>query len=306
MSFTRRRFLACMATAALNGSACSSGRITQQRFYAMGVEAHITLYGIPRWAEEALLACRKEITAIESAFSLYDQGSMLSQLNRDGSVLMDARFSTLLSHALHMAEITSGAFDPTIQPLWQALSSGDDANGTGVKQAQQLIGWRNLKVANDKAQFALPGMAASFNGIAQGYAADRVSAILKARGFKNILVNLGEFSAQGTKQGAPWLLGIQDPLSGRIAAEIEPTNNAIATSEPRGTLIAGRSHIFDPLQRAGERWASVTVEATEAWRADALSTAIAASPVEQAAKLLAAGNAARAWLIDASGNLQTI
>jgi len=305
MKLTRRRFLACIATAALNGSACSSP-ITKQSFYALGAEAQITLYGRPQQAEAALLACRKEIKAIENAFSLYDPNSMLSRLNRDGVVSMDARFSSLLSHALHMANITNGSFDPTIQPLWQALSKNDDTRGDAIEQARQLIGWRNLKMTQGKARFARPGMAASFNGIAQGFAADRVTAILKEHGFKNILVNLGEFSAHGTKQDTPWLLGIRDPVSGRIAAEVTPDNIAIATSEPRGTLIAGQPHIFDPLQRAGERWASVTVEATEAWHADALSTAIAASPIDDATKLLAAGNATRAWLIDASGNLQSI
>jgi len=301
MRLKRRRFLACIATVAVNGSACSSRQLTQKRFYAMGVEAQITLYGRARQAEAALLACREEIAAIESAFSLYDSNSTLSKLNRDGSVLMNPRFAALLRHALRMADITDGAFDPTIQPLWQAYSTITD-----VEQALQLIGWRDLVITQDKAQFLQPGMAASFNGIAQGFAADRVSAILTERGFKNILVNLGEFSARGTKQGAPWLLGARDPISGRIAAKIKPANTAIATSEPRGTLVEGRPHIFDPLQRAGERWASVTVEAPEAWRADALSTAIAASPIEEAAKLLAAGKATRAWLIDASGNLQTL
>jgi len=306
MSLTRRRFIACIATAALSGAAACSSQITRRRFFAMGVEAHITLYGRAQQAEAALLACRKEITAIESAFSLYDPSSVLSHLNRDGTVSIDARFSTLLSHALHMAERTGGAFDPTIQPLWQALSKGDDSTGADVEKARQLIGWRDLIVTKGKAQFLRPGMAASFNGIAQGFAADRVSAILLAQGFKDILVNLGEFSAQGAKQGTPWHLGIRDPLSGRIAAEIEPANSAIATSEPRGTLIAGRPHIFDPLERTGERWASVTVEAPEAWRADSLSTAIAASPIDDAEKLLAAGNATRAWLINASGTIQSI
>jgi len=300
MSLTRRRFLACCATAALNATACSS-QITQHRFYTMGAEAHITLFGEKRQTEAALLACRKEIIAIESAFSLYDRNSTLSRLNRNGTVSTDTRFSALLTHALHMAELTSGAFDPTIQPLWKAISEG-----RGIEQAHQLIGWRGLVMTQGKAQFLQAGMAASFNGIAQGFAADRVAAILTERGFKNILVNLGEFSARGAKQGTPWHLGIRDPLSGRIIAQIEPDNSAIATSEPRGTMIAGHSHIFDPLERAGERWASVTVEAPEAWRADALSTAIAASPIREAEKLLGAGGATRVWLINASGTLQNI
>ena len=129
---------------------------------------------------------------------------------------------------------------------------------------------------------------------------------LKKYGFQNTLVNIGEFAARGNKHGRPWLLGISDPSSGRIVAHIEPDDAAIATSEPHGTLIGGQAHIFDPLQRAGKRWTSVTVEAPEAWQADALSTAIAASPVAEAENLIIAGGATRAWLINDSGELRRI
>ena len=300
MKLTRRRFLACFATTALSGSVASSP-VTSQRFYALGAEAQITLAGGRQQAEAAIAACKKEIVAIESAFSLYDPNSMLSQLNRNGYVETDNRFSALLLNALHMAEKTGGAFDPTIQPLWQAISSGDD-----FEQARKLVGWQDIEITKSTVRFAQPGMAVSLNGIAQGFAADRVSAILKKYGFQNTLVNVGEFAAQGNKYGRPWLLGIIDPSSGNIVAHIEPIDTAIATSEPHGTLIGGQAHIFDPLERVGKRWTSVTVEAREAWRADALSTAIAASPVEDAEDLLVAGNATRAWLIDDSGKLKRV
>ena len=297
MKMNRRRFLAVIATATLAGSSRNS-TITRQRFYALGTEAQITLTGKQKQAKAALLACRKEITAIESAFSLYDSNSMLSRLNRDGYVATDARFSTLLHNALQMADLTGGAFDPTIQPLWQAY-----ANGGSIERARNLVDWRDLVSNEETAHFVRPGMAASFNGIAQGFAADRVSGILVDHGFHNTLVDLGEFSARGTKQSRPWLLGIREPLSQHIVAHAELNNGAIATSEPEGTLIAARSHIFDPLEQVGKRWASVTVEAREAWRADALSTAIAASPVHQAEHLINAGNGTRAWLVDTSGML---
>jgi len=85
MKLTRRRFLACFATTALSGSVASSP-ITSQSFYALGAEAQITLAGGRQQAEAAIAACKKEIVAIESAFSLYDPNSMLSQLNRNGLV----------------------------------------------------------------------------------------------------------------------------------------------------------------------------------------------------------------------------
>ena len=300
MRTTRRRFIAIVATATLGGCARENA-ITQEQFLALGTRVQITLLGEEKKAEAALLDCRKEVSAIESAFSLYDPSSMLSRLNRDRSIQTDVRFSTLLRHALYMAEITNGAFDPTVQPLWQAY-----ANGTSIEQARQLINWRELILTPQTAHFEREGMAASFNGIAQGFAADLVSHKLAEHNFTNTLVDLGEFSASGTKMAKPWLLGIHNPVDDRIAAQIEVTNNAVATSEPQATLIGGRSHIFDPLEQDGERWVSVTVEARKGWRADALSTAIAASPIDRTEKLLADGEASRAWLIDASGVLHEI
>jgi len=300
MNNTRRRLLACFATTALSGSAMGS-TVIRERFHALGTETQITLIGNQQLASTALAACREEITAIESAFSLYNANSQLSRLNQNGIVDTDNRFSTLLQHALDMAEKTGGAFDPTIQPLWQALVKGDD-----IEPVRPLVGWRSLVVSDATVRFLKPGMSASLNGIAQGFAGDRVSAILKNYGYQNTLVNMGEFSARGNKQGTPWRLGISNPVSGHISKHIEPNDSAIASSEPSGTLVAGQPHIFDPLNRAGEHWASVTVEAREAWRADALSTAIAASPVEQAESLLVAGEGMRAWVIDGSGELRSL
>lgn len=309
MRQSRRRFLTVVAAAVISGSALTGSAraapITRRRFRALGTEAQITLVGRPKQAEAALMACQREVAAIEKTFSLYDPSSMLSHLNRNGNVKTSLRFSTLLRHALAMAEVTDGAFDPTIQPVWRALATGGD-----IEDAHRHIGWRGLSLSPDltsqqgpnseTAHFTQPNMAASFNGIAQGFAADQVSAILAQHGFENTLVDLGEFAARGAKPGKSWLLGIRDPLTQRIVTQIEPVG-AIATSEPHGTLVAGQPHIVDPLKRLGERWTSVTVEAREAWRADALSTAIAASPMQEANRLLAVAGATRGWLIAESG-----
>lgn len=297
MKVSRRRFLTVFAAAAVAGSS-KAGPLTRERFRALGTDAQLTLVGRPGSARTALQACRQELAAIESTFSLYDPRSMLSRLNRDGQIVTSERFSDLLRHALAMAEVTDGAFDPTIQPVWRALANNRDLN-----RARDLVDWQYVQPTAGSVRFLRGGMALSFNGIAQGYAADRVSAVLAEHGFADTLVDLGEFAARGRKHGRPWRLGIRDPNSGRIAAEIEAKGGAIATSEPNGTRIAGHSHIIDPLNRDGDRWASITVEAHEAWRADALSTAVAASPIDEAARLLERGGALRAWLIHPAGAL---
>ena len=231
MRHTRRRFLAVFAvsTAAAaatvaTGGFARTGPITRERFYALGTEAQITLVGRREQAAAALRACREEVNAIETAFSIYDPDSMLSQLNRYGEIESSARFSTLVRHALLMAETTAGAFDPTVQPLWRAFATGGD-----LLQARRLIDWRGLQLTEGEARFAHSGMAATFNGIAQGFAADQVSAILAEHGFTDTLIDLGEFAARGTKPDGPWALGIREPSSGRIVARIEPAASSIAS-----------------------------------------------------------------------------
>jgi len=297
MRGSRRRFLSVLAAVAVTGSSRAE-TVTHEQFKALGTEARISIIGRPGQTRAALLACRDEVRNIESLFSLYDSTSMLSCLNRDGEVATNESFSTLLRHALNMAKATDGAFDPSIQPVWDAIATGGD-----LKRARELVGWQDVRLTQTTVRLSRPGMALSLNGIAQGYAADRVSRVLARHGFAKTLVDLGEFAARGTNDRRPWRLGIRNPVTGGIDTLIEPNDNAIATSEPLGTLIVGRSHIIDPMDRIGDRWASVTVEASEAWRADALSTAIAASPAHDWERQLKSAQATRAWLINTSGNL---
>ena len=287
MSVSRRRFLTISAAACVVGG--SARAMHQERFVALGAEAQITLHGDVNFAARAFAACRREVEAVEAAFSLWRAHSVLSRLNREGRVVQPgSTFLELAQHATEMFELSQGGFDPTVQGLWR---------GGGP------VGWRALDVSPSEACFTREGMSATLNGIAQGYAADRVIAVLKSLGYRDALANLGEFRGIGQREdGAPWRIGVEHPFTGEIAEVIEGVG-AVATSEPRGTLVRGKPHIFDPLGRDGERWASVTVMAETGWRADALSTAIAAAPVEEAEDLLRHGGATGAVLIDGEGRI---
>ena len=55
-------------------------------------------------------------------------------------------------------------------------------------------------------------MAVTLNGIAQGYAADRVVAVLRDHGIAHALVDTGELRPVGQKAaGEPWTAGVQHP-----------------------------------------------------------------------------------------------
>lgn len=297
MKLTRRRVLAISAAGLVAGPARPEG-VVHRSFQALGADCTLTLPGSATTADMALRAVRAEVAKIERAFSLWDPASELSRLNRYGVLdRPSAVFRTLATKAAQISSWTGGAFDVTVQARWLAL-----ADGQKVQNAPTA--WRGLEVTPAKARFLRSEMAATFNGIAQGFAADRTVRVLLALGYRDVLVNLGEFASIGEHPvGRAWHVGVADPRTGKIAADIalEAHAGAVATSEPHGTLIGGHPHIFDPLDRPGARWISVTVVAAEAAVADALSTAVAASPTTETEGLLRGSGATHAILISADG-----
>jgi len=118
-------------------------------------------------------------------------------------------------------------------------------------------------------------MALTFNGIAQGFATDKVRQILDVYGFTQSLVNIGEYSA-GDRNVR---IGIAD-ATGQVFEVTELRNQAIATSSPAGYRFTdGSGHILHPQSPPTDPlWDTVSVTADEAVFADAYSTALVLSP----------------------------
>lgn len=260
MNVTRRRVLTLLAAAAV-APARAAERVSW-RGIALGSDVSITLLGERKAAETALDAARAEIARMEALFSLYKSESALSRLNATGRLdPVPAEFAALIALINRAHAATNGRFDPTVQPLWRALAAGRD----GAAE-RALIGWH--KVGQGAAITLQPGMALTFNGIAQGFATDAVADLLEARGFARQLVDIGELRAGEGE----WRIGLADPALGTFST-LPATRTAFATSSPAALQLApGQGHILGP-QGQGPRWSSVVVEAARAGEADALSTA---------------------------------
>ena len=257
---TRRRFLAISA-AALALPARAEPVLWQG--YAMGAKVSLTLDAPEAQARAALQEVRTILRETEALFSLYEPSSRLSQLNTTGRLdRPPRRFSELLDLCDQAHRFTGGRFDPTVQPLWQALAQNKDPD-----PARRLIGWDRVTIGPQAITLA-HGQALTLNGIAQGYATDLVSAALKHAGLPRVLVNIGEYSGWGRD----WRIGVADPAHGLVARQ-SLNNRALATSSP-GALPLGQNqtHILDPLGQT-PKWSTVSVEAETATMADALSTA---------------------------------
>ncbi len=304
-----------LGLAALAGRAFANGKsapLARWRGTALGAEASIALYHPdPEAARRMIADAVAEIRRLEGVFSLYRADSALSRLNRDGA--LDAPpmdLVELMAAAQGFAALTEGAFDPTVQPLWAlyarhfARPNADPAgpDPASVKAARALVDWRALEVESARIAFARPGMAATLNGIAQGYITDRVADMLRARGMAHVLLDLGEIRALGDHpDGRPWTVGIEDPFDrARIARRLDIADRAVASSAGAGTAFepSGRiHHLFDPRTgRSANHFAGVTVVAATATQADALSTALFVMPPARIAALRARLSGVRAIL----------
>jgi FAD:protein FMN transferase len=253
--------------------------------------------------ERALDAAVASLRRIEAQMSLFDPDSALSRLNRDAVLPSPpADLLEVLEIAQAVSRASDGAFDVTVQPLWQVFAAAQRAGGLPdqdhVAAARARVGWGGLEVTREAVRLR-PGMAVTLNGIAQGYAADQVRAVLQAHGIRHALVDAGEFAPLGENANArPWTLGIANPRDEKaLLARLVSDGRCIATSADDATSFSAdhrHHHIFDP--RTGyspTALAAVTVAADSGAIADALTKVLFVAGPGHAFEL------ARAWNVDA-------
>lgn len=326
---TRRRFIRIsgavtgLGLAALGSGFLRPGRASPQfhewRGVALGADASLRIYHPDAAEAQRMIAdALAEVHRLERVFSLYDEASALSRLNREGELADPPQeLVELLATSERYARATGGAFDPTVQPLWTLYAkhfstAGADPNGPSPADIGDVVakcGYQRVIVDIGKVAFAQPGMALTLNGIAQGYITDRVAELLRARGVTHTLVDMGETRVLDVHPtGRPWSVGIKDPRAeDRLLATLALDNQAVSTSGGYGTEFgsAGRfNHIFDPATGlCAGRYLGVSVVAPTATCADALSTAFSVMPMDRAVSALQELGATRACFVLMDGSM---
>lgn len=320
---SRRRFIGVSAAAAglnllpLGGTAGAQARLVTWQGRVMGAAATLQIHHHDQAAAQRLIErALAEMRRLEQVFSLYRDDSALSVLNRRGVLLAPpAELVALLADCRRYFELTGGGFDPTVQALWVLYRDhfsrpGADPQGPPAaarRAALARVGFDQVDFNQDRIVLHRPGMALTLNGIAQGYATDRVVALLRREGIASSLVDMGESRALGARpDGAPWRIGVADPdQPDRLGATLDVVDRAVATSGAYGFRFdpAGHfNHLFDPRTGASAHLhRSVTVTMPTATAADALSTAFSLMTPEQIEQALRRLGEGRAGIVSASG-----
>ncbi|NQT60914.1 MAG: FAD:protein FMN transferase [Bacteroidetes bacterium] len=257
----------------------------------LGTVCNIKIFDYP--SDAAFTNSFKRIEDIEQQMSINIPESDLSRINKNAGLIgtiVPADTFAVIKKAINIADISDGAFDPSIGPLVSAWGIGtDNARVPSPKEILQLlplINFKDISLNEQTSSVFLEnfGMMLDLGGIAKGFAADEVRKVLLDQGVKSAIINLGgNILTVGKKpNGSLWKIGIQDPAADRGAyvmiLSIEDT--AVVTSGPyeRFFTVGNTTyhHILDtengyPVKSDLE---SVSIITRNSFVADALSTAV--------------------------------
>lgn len=240
-------------------------------------------------ARRALASAFAAVRDVDRLMSVYRADSQVGRLNRDGQLRQpDPRLLQVLRTAQDLARRTDGAFDVTVQPLWQAANAQQETTS-----ALAHVGWHRLQVNEHDVRFLQPAMAITLNGIAQGYGADQALAALRHHGIRDALIDTGELATLGHRDARhPWQLAVRDPRDDDAFVQVLAADGrCLASSGDYATPFSedfSRHHIVDPKTgNSPVELAAVSVLAPTGLLADGLSTACMVLGAEKSLALAA-------------------
>ncbi|HAE22048.1 MAG TPA: thiamine biosynthesis protein ApbE [Spirochaetaceae bacterium] len=304
MKLLQRYMLAAALALVFVSSACAKGS-AERAGLALGTVCSIRI--LDGASERALDEAFARLAAIEEVMSANKEGTVVAAINASAGMApvkapKDLRF--VVEKALWYAQLSGGAFDPTIGPVVKLWNIGLDGERVPmpreIEAALPLVGYRGVEL-DDKAgtiYLSKKGMLLDLGAIAKGYAADEVGRILLARGVKAAVIDLGgNVKVVGRKKdGSKWRIGVQNPFNERGSyigiAALEGSATVVTSGiyERFFTGDDGRHyhHILDSATGypVAGTLVSVTIISSSSIDADGLSTTVFALGLDRGMALI--------------------
>ncbi|MBQ9067869.1 MAG: FAD:protein FMN transferase [Eggerthellaceae bacterium] len=299
-------------------------------FKAFNTINSVSVCGVPNGcAESALDAVVERCAYYERLFSHTHPESSLVRVNQAGGapVKVEPDLADLVRASLEYCAASEGLFDITMGPvvaLWDfhqakghtgnggaglpaGAPSGTDGgalhgSGAAIPSADALaaacahVDWRGVHVKGRTIQLDDPQATLVLGGVAKGYIADGLVALLQERDVCHGVVNLGGNAVVfgGKPDGSLWNVGLRAPRSSAQAEEqsfavVQLASGSVVTSgiyercftAPDGTLF---HHILDPHtgMPAETDLASVSLISDRSLDGDGYTTALVAMGLQRA------------------------
>ena len=171
------------------GTLCSCGEKSGDQFWkgiVFGIPVGIRFRNVKAEVAEGLGQEALELAQkYEKSFSLWDENSELSRLNRVGELLSPSEaLLECLTIAKGFYETGDGLFDPTIQSYLEwaraEYSAGRVPDSGQAEEKRKLVDFSMVEISKERVGLR-DGMQLSLNALAQGYVTDRVSEFLATK-----------------------------------------------------------------------------------------------------------------------------
>lgn len=244
------------------------------------------------------------LNKLDKMFSMYDSSSDISQINFNAGrekIYVPYEVIEVVKDSERLYALTEGVFNPLIGSVTQLWKINDIDNTKpsqeSLNYALSLADISNLEISSDYIYLKSKGCIIDLGGIAKGYASKKIADMLKSKGVKSGLIDLGgNVYAVGKKEsGENWNIGVRDPINprGNPALVLSINDSAVITSGgyERYKTIDGKrySHFFDP--KTGESVMSdilsVTLVTPDGSLADGLATAFMIMGYDRAVNIFA-------------------
>jgi thiamine biosynthesis lipoprotein len=277
----------------------SCAPLPPQREEALGTVCAVNLYG--KGSRSVYNEIFSRFREIEERMSINKDGTEIDAINAvagSAPVRVSEDVFEVIEKSLYYADISDGAFDPSVGVLVKLWGIGSDNARVPAQEeidaVLPLINYRNVALDAEKRTVFLsqPGMTLDLGGIAKGYAADEAVKIIEKHRIRAALIDLGgNIFVYGMRSGKKsWRIGVQDPLGERDQGlgiiEVEGSATFVTSGVYERFLETGNKRYHHILStRNGcpinNGLLSVTVIAKTSMDADALSTALFALGYEK-------------------------
>ncbi|MGD1094181.1 MAG: FAD:protein FMN transferase [Bryobacteraceae bacterium] len=190
-------------------------------------------------ARNAIDQAYSELGRIDALMSEWKPESPISQVNSAAGkhpVEVPEELRAILERSNRYSQMSHGAFDITwhgMANIWHFDETFTPPSQSAVDEARRLVNFRAIQIEDNRVFLSKAGMSIGLGGIAKGYAVDQASKVLARAGFHDSLVDGGgDILVSGTRNGADWQLGIQDPRQprGTLLGRVALSNWALVTS----------------------------------------------------------------------------
>ena len=222
---------------------CGKEPLYQEQGYVFGTLVEVSVYGEtePR-AKQAANEVLKEFQRLHEMLHAW-QPSELSELNaafaKNQSVAVSSELVAILKDVTRLAQLSNGSFNPAIGGLVKLWGFQADEFRSEQPDKKQIAQWvqadpqlSDISIKQGRAQSKNKYVQVDLGGYAKGYALDRAAELLRNRGIRNALINIGgNVLAIGQHGNRPWRVGIQHPRKAGAMATLDLYDGeAIGTS----------------------------------------------------------------------------